>query len=182
MNQGRVSPAVLAINLTATLCALAQGQSAGASKSMASSDSLVVFVCEHGAAKSVVAATYFNKLATDENLKVRAIARGVTPQEDIAVSAATGLRADGLVWSDQKPKAVLKEEISGAVRVVAFCPLPDGYRRGSKVEEWNDVPTVGEGYDKARDQIIQHLRHLLEELKAKNQGLIIYPTFAERPT
>ena len=47
----------------------------------------VVFVCEHGAAKSVVAAQYFNKLAGERGLAVRAVARGAEPQADLSVSA-----------------------------------------------------------------------------------------------
>jgi len=39
-----------------------------------------VFICEHGAAKSVIAAAYFNKLAAERHLNFHAIARGLTPQ------------------------------------------------------------------------------------------------------
>ena len=44
----------------------------------------IVFVCEHGAAKSVVAAAQFNRLAEERHLPYRGIARGTEPQEDIA--------------------------------------------------------------------------------------------------
>jgi arsenate reductase len=37
----------------------------------------VVFVCEHGAAKSVIAAAYFNKLAKERNLPYEAVCRGM---------------------------------------------------------------------------------------------------------
>src|SRR5215468_10992232 len=46
----------------------------------------VVFICEHGAAKSVIASEYFNKLAAERGLAVRAIARGAVPQADLSVS------------------------------------------------------------------------------------------------
>jgi arsenate reductase (thioredoxin) len=49
-------------------------------------DPTVVFVCEHGAAKSVIATAYFNKLAAERGLRTRAIYRGVNP--DSALSAA----------------------------------------------------------------------------------------------
>ncbi len=39
----------------------------------------VLFVCEHGAAKSVIAAAYFDKLAKDQHLPHRAAFRGVNP-------------------------------------------------------------------------------------------------------
>ena len=42
----------------------------------------VIFVCEHGAAKSVIATAYFNKLAAERGLKARATYRGVNPQAE----------------------------------------------------------------------------------------------------
>jgi protein-tyrosine-phosphatase len=35
----------------------------------------VVFVCEHGAAKSVIATTYFNKIAAERGLRAHASVR-----------------------------------------------------------------------------------------------------------
>ena len=32
-------------------------------------DPLIIFVCEHGAAKSIIAAAYFNKYARERNLR-----------------------------------------------------------------------------------------------------------------
>src|SRR5581483_8682919 len=43
-------------------------------------DPNVVFVCEHGAAKSVIATMYFNKIAAERGLQARATYRGVNPQ------------------------------------------------------------------------------------------------------
>ena len=42
-------------------------------------DKAVVFVCEHGAAKSVVATAYFNTLAAERGLPFRATFRGTAP-------------------------------------------------------------------------------------------------------
>jgi arsenate reductase (thioredoxin) len=126
-------------------------------------DNLVVFVCEHGAAQSIVAAAYFNKLATEKNIPYRAIARGTTPQEELSVSAVSGLRADGLTPSERKPAKLSVEEVSRAARVVTFLALPSEYDSGS-VEEWTDVPAVSAGYAKARDLIVLHVKQLLEHL------------------
>jgi hypothetical protein len=40
-----------------------------------------------------VSATYFNKLAKEEHLNVRALARGVTPDQDVSMIAAKGFKA-----------------------------------------------------------------------------------------
>ena len=125
---------------------------------------LVVFVCEHGSAKSIVAAAHFNQLARERNVEFRAIARGTHPDPAIAPKAAAGLEADGLVVGDQKPQKLSTADAEQAVRLLAFCPLPDDFRSMIPVERWEDVPPVGDDYDKARESILGHLRTLLDEL------------------
>ena len=72
---------------------LSFGSHTGAS---ASSSPAVVFVCEHGAAKSLIATAYFNKLAAERGLAARATFRGVAPQDELSVRAVAGLKADGM--------------------------------------------------------------------------------------
>jgi protein-tyrosine-phosphatase len=55
-----------------------------------------VFVCEHGAAKSVIATAHFNKMAAERGLRARATYRGVNPQAELSADALKGLRDDGL--------------------------------------------------------------------------------------
>ena len=54
----------------------------------------VVFVCEHGAAKSVIATAYFNKIAAERGLPYRAQFRGTDPQAALSVKVVEGLRAE----------------------------------------------------------------------------------------
>src|SRR5256885_15797200 len=85
----------------------------------------IVFICEHGAAKSVVASEYFNKLAAERGLAVRAIARGADPQADLSVSAVKGLKADGLAPKLDAPRPLTAAEVRSSVRIVAFdCEQP----------------------------------------------------------
>src|SRR5215813_6591047 len=77
---------------------------------------VVVFVCEHGAAKSVVAAAHFNKLARERGLNLRAIARGTNPDKEIAPKAALGLQTDGLTSSESAPKRISKADLTNARR------------------------------------------------------------------
>src|SRR5882724_10688731 len=120
--------------------------------------SQVVFVCEHGAALSVVSAAYFNKLAREQHLNVRAIARGTTPQKDISLSAGAGLRADGVASDTKRPKALSPKDSSPALRIVAFCPLPAKYSKLATVQTWDDVPPTRVNYAAARDAILKHLK------------------------
>src|SRR6266550_8232169 len=95
---------------------------AGAPQSPRSSTTspTIVFVCEHGAAKSVIAAAYFNKLAAERHLNFHAIARGTKPQADISRAVTKGLRADGVAFEKERPRLLTDADAAGAVRIVAF--------------------------------------------------------------
>jgi arsenate reductase len=153
---------------------LAQPKTASAQSRSAEGRSVkrsqIVFVCEHGAALSVVSAAYFNKLAREQHLNVRAIARGTTPQKDIAVSARAGLKADGVTSETNRPKALSPKDASQALRIVAFLPLPAEYSKIAPIQTWDDVPPTGANYAAARDAILKHLNELLRELTQNAQG------------
>lgn len=126
---------------------------------------VIVFVCEHGAAKSIVAAAHFNKLAGERGLNFRAIARGTNPDNEVAPKVVEWLRADGLVSGESAPKKISAEDLAGAVRVITFCALPDDYAAGVKVDSWDGVPSMSEDYDKARDWLVDRINGLLKELR-----------------
>jgi protein-tyrosine-phosphatase len=85
-----------------------------------------MFVCEHGAAKSVVATAYFNKLAAERNLPFRATFRGTSPQDDLSVRAVEGLKADGVAVPTGKPAAITGADVADATHIFAIgCTLPD---------------------------------------------------------
>src|SRR5437773_10593216 len=86
----------------------------------------IVFVCEHGAAKSVVATAYFNKLAAERGLPVRATFRGTAPQDNLSVRIIEGLKADGLPVPSGKPTAISDRDFTDASHIFAIgCTLPD---------------------------------------------------------
>ena len=128
---------------------------------------IIVFVCEHGAAKSVIAAAQFNKQARERNVRMRAIARGTNPDQGIAPAAARGLQTDGLAVGIEKPKRLSVSDVAGASYVIAMCELPEGYSTaGARVEQWNDIPSVSDNYGRARDAIAEHVRLLLDKLRS----------------
>jgi protein-tyrosine-phosphatase len=141
------------------------GQATAKTRETTKRGTMVVFVCEHGSAKSVIAAAHFNNLAKAQHLKLRAISRGTNPDREIAPKAAAGLEADGLAVDGDKPKRLSKADVSRSIRVVAFCELPEAYKKGVRVEQWTDVPAVSEDYQKAREAIVEHIKRLLDELR-----------------
>ena len=124
----------------------------------------IIFVCEHGAAKSVIAATYFNKLASEVNLELRAIARGTNPDAGLSPKTVAGLQADGLMPTESSPQKLSLADLESAQQVVTFCELPEEYRNKIAVEQWNDVPPVSEAYEKARDAIVARIHRLINSL------------------
>jgi arsenate reductase (thioredoxin) len=143
-----------------------KGQAQDAEK-QAEQTPVVIFVCEHGAAKSILSAALFNKLAVERRLNLRAIARGTNPDPEISPKVARGLEADGLVASEPAPKKISKADLISARRVITFCALPDDYPGGVQVENWDDVLPAIEDYGKARDKLTERMNRLLEELKSK---------------
>jgi len=135
-------------------------------------NTFIVFVCEHGAAKSVIAAAYFNKLASETNYGFRAIARGTYPDQELSPMAIVGLREDGLTPTDSVPQKLSLADVESAQRIVAFCELPEEYQNKVTTEQWDGVPPVSENYEQARDAIIEHLNHLMKtfsQIKKENQ-------------
>jgi len=129
----------------------------------------VIFVCEHGAAKSVIATAYFNKLATERGLPYRAAFRGTTPQDDLSVRAVEGLKADGVAIPSGKPTAISEADVSGATHIFAIgCTLPATAAKSAKARDWTDVPG-DQGYAPMRDAIVRHVTALLDELQRRRQ-------------
>jgi protein-tyrosine-phosphatase len=131
----------------------------------AARDTAVVFVCEHGAAKSLIATAYFNKLAQERGLPVKATFRGTAPQDDLSERAVAGLKADGMAIPSGKPTAISDKDVADATHIFAIgCTLPDNVRRSGKASDWSDVPD-DQGYAAMRDAIVRHVKLLLDDLQ-----------------
>jgi arsenate reductase len=125
----------------------------------------VLFVCLHGAAKSVVAAAEFERLARARGVDARAASAGTEPDAEIAPVVVARLLQEGIDLRGLRPRRVTPEDVARASRVVSFgCDLGDLTLPGVPVERWDDVPAVGEDFDRARAAITARLQRLLESL------------------
>ncbi len=125
----------------------------------------ILFICEHGSAKSVVAAAHFNDLAAESGLPVRAISRGTDPDDAIHPAALRGLALDGL-GAASAPVRLSDADLDAAQRVVSFSDLPPEYNGRVRPDIWT-VPAVSENYESSRDAIVTRVRVLIGELTAK---------------
>jgi protein-tyrosine-phosphatase len=131
----------------------------------------VLFVCPHGAAKSVVAAAHLERLAAARGLPVRAVAAGLEPDPQLAPAAAAGLAADGLRAPTRPPRPVTLYDLARSDLAVTFgCDLPAfgvPTALGAGVaasERWDDVPAVSDGYPAAREAMLPRLAALLDRI------------------
>ena len=129
----------------------------------------IVFVCEHGAAKSLIATAYFNKLAAERGLPYRATFRGTDPQEALSVRAVAGLKADGVTIPAGAPTAIGAADIEKATHIFAIgCTLPAAAVSSGKSKDWSDVPD-DKGYEGQRDAIVRHVKELLDDLQRRGK-------------
>jgi arsenate reductase len=126
----------------------------------------IIFVCEHGAAKSIIAATYFNQLANKSGLSLNAIARGTQPDDELSAATVNGLARDGLTPGESRPQHLTQEDVLSAQQMISFCDVPSELVEAPAVEQWRNVPPVSQDYEKARDVILEHLHDLLNRLRS----------------
>jgi len=127
----------------------------------------VVFVCEHGSVKSVIAMAWFERLARERGLDLRAVSRGMTPDAAVPAAIADRLRQDGFDLGQFQPSAFSKQDLEGAGRVVAIGVDTASVSAASSVpvEVWDDIPSATQHYDQARDALRARIEALLATLR-----------------
>jgi hypothetical protein len=98
-----------AMSMLIVLCSIATTYGARAPAQGLAASSLrkpapVVFVCEHGSVRSLIAMDYFNRSAGERGLAYRAGARGTAPDATVPGPVREGLREDGFVVSGFVPR------------------------------------------------------------------------------
>ena len=110
----------------------------------------ILFICEHGYAKSLVAALYCERLAAARGLVVRALSRGVDPGGAVPAGIATGLAADGFDVSSFVPSRPTRTEINDATHVVLISADADVSERTGPTARWDDISPLSENYERAQ--------------------------------
>ena len=124
----------------------------------------VLFVCEHGSAKSVIAAAHFQRLAARANLDAGTISRGTDPDPEFPANVVDGLARDGLRPLEESPSKLTRADLENAARIVTFCDLSSQQSYRGPIERWDDMPAVSDDYDRARAAIVSRVERLVKEL------------------
>src|SRR5437868_5807570 len=80
----------------------------------------VVFVCEHGSAKSLIAAEYFTRIAAARGIDLQGIYAGLDPYAEVPAPVISGMAANGIDVSHLEPASITADTFTDAPIVVHF--------------------------------------------------------------
>lgn len=129
----------------------------------------ILFLCPYGGAKSVIAASYFNRLAAAQALPYVAVAAAAEePYDAVPAPVAALLEREGIDVRTFKPRHVQAEEVQTAARIISIdCERTDASLAGAAVERWDDVPKVSVDLDASAAAIRRHVDELAAELRGR---------------
>ena len=125
----------------------------------------ILFLCPHNAAKSILAAAYFESMASARTLDFRAASAGTIPDAAPSPAVVAQLQSEGIDVSGHKPRQATLVELASAHRVISLGCSPEelaGFGRG--VDRWDDVPPASQDLAACRAAIRRHLEALWDEL------------------
>jgi protein-tyrosine-phosphatase len=122
----------------------------------------IVFVCEHGSSKSLVAANFCRRIAKERGIDIQVVSRGTAPEASVPAGARNGLQSDGIDIGAFKPTRVSAADLKDAAKVISFGPDLSPFTHGP-VEDWSATPAVNDDYNAARNYIRKRLETLLDQ-------------------
>jgi arsenate reductase len=132
----------------------------------------ILFLCQHGGAKSVIAVSHFNRLAAERGLPfVAAAAAAEDPYDAVPVPIADYLQREGFEVRAFKPHQVAPDELRAAARVVTIgCDVPGAESGTVTGDRWDDVPAASEDLEGSVAAIRRHVEALAEALAEDLDG------------
>ena len=125
----------------------------------------VLFMCPHGAAKSVLASAYFERLAKERGLNVRVESAGTDPDPTVSPAVAAHLKRQGYPAPKSNPREVTPEDLESADVVISMgCDLSGLPEPRGKLVMWDEVPPLSEDFARADEAIRKRVIELIEEL------------------
>lgn len=127
----------------------------------------VVFVCEHGSAKSLVAASIFNRIAQDRGLAIHAVSRAAgaqTVDKSVPDIVARSMAQDGFQVASFSPQPLGSDEAARADHIVLIYDGPVEAASGLPVERWDGIAPVSSGYANARSALQSRVEALIVKL------------------
>ena len=131
---------------------------------------VVLFMCPHGAAKSLMASAYFQTLAKERGLNVRVDSAGTDPDPALSKGVVARLQQDGYAIPIDKPRAATAADMKTADIVVSMgCDLSKLPAPSGTLKTWN-VPDFSADFDAAEQAIRDQVVKLVDELVAAQKA------------
>ena len=125
----------------------------------------ILFMCPHGAAKSVLASAYFQRLAKERGLNVRVESGGTEPDATVSPAVAAHLGRSGHSVPVSTPRKVTPEEFAAADVVISIgCDLSKLPEPTGRLVRWDEVPPLSEDFTRGDEAIRKRVTALVEEL------------------
>lgn len=130
----------------------------------------VLFVCVHNAGRSQMAEAFFNHLAVERGLEVRALSAGTAPGGQVNPMAAQAMEEVGISLAGHSPKLLTPEVAAASDRIITMgCGVEaDMCPAGTYIsEDWGLPDPHGQslqGVRPVRDAVRQRVEALLDEL------------------
>ena len=131
----------------------------------------VLFVCEHGTVKSLLAKTLFEQYAKEVGLQMNALSRGTRADSVVPPWMQRALAADHVSLGAWKPQSLGTSDVANAAYIVSF-DVPQTLIAPSRAPraQWDGLPSVSQDYAKGRDAIKARVHQLVDSLK-RAQGV-----------
>ena len=125
----------------------------------------VLFVCEHGTVKSLLAKLLFERYAVAAGLDMRAISRGSAADSAVPKWMRSKLEGAGLALADFQPRQLAAQDLADASHVVSF-DLATGVTAAAKAPraQWDALPAASTDFDASRTAIDARVRALVDSL------------------
>jgi arsenate reductase len=130
----------------------------------------VLFLCPHGAAKSVLASAYFQRAAKERGLNVRVESAGTDPDPEVSPRVADHLKKGGFDVPVAKPRRLTEADMTVADVVISIgCDPKSMPNPRAALVRWDDVPAPSEDFAAADARIRERVIQLVDELVRKQR-------------
>ena len=132
----------------------------------ASTRKTVLFVCEHGTVKSLLAKVLFEQYAQEVGLQMQAESRGTHADSTVPPWMLRGLALDKVDLGSWHPQSLGSADLATASYVVSFdVPQSATAAAHAPHTQWDGLPSVTQDYSKGRDAIKVRVHQLVDSLK-----------------
>jgi arsenate reductase (thioredoxin) len=133
----------------------------------------VLFMCPHGAAKSVLASAYFRRLARERGLSVHVQSAGTEPDPVVSPTVAAHLAQQGFTVPTATPRKVTPQDLKSADVVISIgCDLAALPAPRGKLVRWDEVPALSDDFARADEAIRKRVIDLVDELVRASQNMV----------